>query len=84
MRKRTKRQLLAGVGVVLLAAAWSGPAPAQVFNCKVCTTDAYGQAICVLAGGPGPEGGVNCTAGQYCTPKRCYEVCYTDTPCTWV
>jgi len=71
--------------VVALFALLAGfePMDAQIWGCKVCGWDAYGQAICLMQGFVGPEGGALCYAGQYCDGDQCYQICYTQQPCSW-
>lgn len=74
------------VVLVVLFALCVGPASLEAqwwVGCKTCGWDTYGQAICLFQDFIGPEGGEQCYAGQYCEGSRCWEVCYTQQPCSW-
>lgn len=62
----------------------TGLLEAQVWGCKTCGTDEYKQLICKRYQGAGPEGGVECYAGEDCVEGRCFYWCYTQQGCVWV
>jgi hypothetical protein len=69
---RKSLALLAFVASLGLA---TGTATAQVWACKICDIDAYGQNICVPVSSMGPEGGTICRAYP--------SYCVTEQPCNY-
>jgi len=61
--------------VTLLGLVGSRSAEAQFGNCLICSTDAYGQNICVALTSQGPEGGTRCYAYV--------NTCITQSPCNY-
>lgn len=64
----------------------AGLVEGQAWGCKACGTSAYKQLICNRYQGAGPEGGVECYAGESCDEngRNCYYWCYTVQGCVWV
>ena len=81
MRNRISSKVVILAAVLLLSL--SVPALAQWNACKTCGSDNYGQAICLLSGGIGPEGGIYCHASRECWDGTCYQICYTWQDCVW-